>query len=101
MTDVSPSQQQALTLSHQLARHVAATAFTSIPKSAVDAAKFFMLDTLAVANLVERKPVREGVRHRILPSASSSRLESLTRCHSFRKADSLYARASICVDSFR
>jgi len=49
MTDVSVDLQQALTLSHQLARHAAMTPFTSIPKSAVDAAKLFLLDTLAVA----------------------------------------------------
>jgi 2-methylcitrate dehydratase PrpD len=49
MTDVSIGLQQALTLSHQLARHVAMTPFTSIPQSALDAAKLFPLDTLAVA----------------------------------------------------
>jgi len=40
---------QSATLSGQLARHVAGTRFEAMPPAVLDAAKLFMLDTLAVA----------------------------------------------------
>ena len=40
---------ETVSLSHQLADHVANTPYSAIPQSAIAAAKFFMLDTLAVA----------------------------------------------------
>ena len=52
MNDISAvrvARESALTLSGQLARHAAATRFDAIPQAALDAAKLFMLDTLAVA----------------------------------------------------
>ena len=47
------------------------------------------LDPLAVADLVERKPVREVVGHRMVPSQSSAMLVPPSRCHSAFNADSL------------
>jgi 2-methylcitrate dehydratase PrpD len=38
-----------LTLSHRLARHAIGTPYEAIPQAALDSAKLFMLDTLAVA----------------------------------------------------
>lgn len=51
MNDISPTgvAGQAATLSGQLAHHVAGVRFEAIPAAALDAAKLFMLDTLAVA----------------------------------------------------
>ena len=40
---------KAVSLSHDLARHIASTPYSAIPESAIAAAKFFTLDTLAVA----------------------------------------------------
>ena len=42
-------ERHSATLSGQLARHVAGTRFETMPPAALDAAKLFMLDTLAVA----------------------------------------------------
>jgi 2-methylcitrate dehydratase PrpD len=47
--DLSRAQRSAFTLSHELARHAASTPYAAIPASAIDAAKLFLLDTLAVA----------------------------------------------------
>ncbi|HYC46662.1 MAG TPA: MmgE/PrpD family protein [Burkholderiales bacterium] len=47
-TTATPSRSQ-VTLSHALAEHVAGTRYGDIPQAAREAAKLFMLDTLAVA----------------------------------------------------
>jgi 2-methylcitrate dehydratase PrpD len=41
--------ENAVSLSHELARYIADTPYSAIPESAIAAAKFFTLDTLAVA----------------------------------------------------
>src|SRR5512134_572516 len=46
---VDAKQRSAAALSHQLARHAVMTAYGAIPEPALNAAKLFMLDTLAVA----------------------------------------------------
>jgi 2-methylcitrate dehydratase PrpD len=47
---VSPFvNRNAISLTHDLARHIADTPYSAIPQSAIAAAKFFTLDTLAVA----------------------------------------------------
>ena len=46
---VGVERNSAATLSGQLAYHAAGTHFDAIPPAALDAAKLFMLDTLAVA----------------------------------------------------
>jgi len=45
----SARSQAGLTLSHRLAQHAVTTDYDAIPKAALDAARLFMLDTLAVA----------------------------------------------------
>lgn len=52
MTDLTlgaPELRASDSLSHQLAKHVAETAPSSIPPAALDSAKLFLLDTLSVA----------------------------------------------------
>jgi 2-methylcitrate dehydratase PrpD len=49
MNDLSLSQRSVFTLSHELAHHAADTPYAAIPSSAVEAAKRFLLDALAVA----------------------------------------------------
>lgn len=49
MNDVALETHSAVSLSHQLARHAVGTPYEAIPAATLDAAKLFMLDTLAVA----------------------------------------------------
>lgn len=51
MNDVAHEtrSETGLTLSHRLARHAVGTPYEAIPQDALDSAKLFMLDTLAVA----------------------------------------------------
>lgn len=51
MNDMSrvAAEQDAISISHHLADHAAATAYSTIPADVRDTAKLFMLDTLAVA----------------------------------------------------
>ncbi|HUF82832.1 MAG TPA: MmgE/PrpD family protein, partial [Burkholderiales bacterium] len=52
MNDVSletATPRTAVSVSHRLARHAVGTPYDAIPEAALDAAKRFMLDTLAVA----------------------------------------------------
>jgi 2-methylcitrate dehydratase PrpD len=48
-TGVQFANRSSVSLSHDLAQHIATTPYSAIPESAIAAAKFFMLDTLAVA----------------------------------------------------
>lgn len=52
MNDVSPREvkpRSGITVTQQLARHAVTTAYETIPAGTLDAAKLFMLDTLAVS----------------------------------------------------
>src|SRR5262245_97420 len=46
---MNDSTLQTITLTHRLAEHIANTSFEAIPASAIETAKLYMLDTLAVA----------------------------------------------------
>jgi 2-methylcitrate dehydratase PrpD len=76
-------QDSAVSLTHRLARHAVGTPYEAIPQAARDAAKFFMLDTLAVAWAGSDAPgcreahgflVDEGGRHDTTAWAFGGRL---------------------------
>jgi 2-methylcitrate dehydratase PrpD len=71
-----------LTLSHQLARHAIATPYEAIPQASLEAAKLFMLDTLAVAWAGSDAPgCREA--HALLVD-EGGRADSTVWCHGER-----------------
>ena len=49
MSAVPAEQHSAVSITHQLAQHAATTAYDAMPRTVLDAARLYMLDTLAVA----------------------------------------------------